>query len=61
MPKPPDPDLFAAAGLEPDVEHTHAKPKRPRKAERVQALEPSPPTRPYRGPYVDAPESEARA
>ncbi|MFB0490071.1 vacuolar-type H+-ATPase subunit H [Methylobacterium sp. OAE515] len=30
-------------------------------AERVQALEPPPPTRSYRGPYADAPESEARA
>lgn len=30
-------------------------------AERVQALEPPPPSQPYRGPYTDAPESEARA
>jgi hypothetical protein len=30
-------------------------------AERVKALEPPPPTQAYRGPYADAPESEARA
>lgn len=30
-------------------------------AERVQVLEAAPPTQPYRGPYADAPESEARA
>ncbi|APT31386.1 hypothetical protein MCBMB27_02095 [Methylobacterium phyllosphaerae] len=30
-------------------------------AERVQALPAAPPTQPYRGPYADAPENEARA